>query len=207
MTDNTEGVIQYKLEFTHQPLDAHFSVAELETCRTHLRALKLVGQDPALYEGLGYGNISQRVDVPGSSNAFLITGSQTGHLESLGKEHYAVVTACNPLQNRLRAYGETPPSSESMTHSVIYQTLPQVSAVIHVHSAYLWQNARENGWLSTPADITYGTPEMAEAVHQILLETRMDKGVLAMLGHEDGIVAWGKTLADAEAVLTNSLQD
>lgn len=208
MTDKTEGVIQYQLVFTRQPLDTCFSLEELETCRSRLYALQLVGQSPALYEGLGYGNISQRVDVPGLSDTFLVTGSQTGHLPVLGREHYALVTSCSPVHNRLHASGEIQPSSESMTHAVIYQTLPKVKAVIHVHSAYLWQNAQKKGWLVTSADITYGTPEMAEAVqHLLLTNPHMNQGMLVMLGHEDGVVAWGETLTEAETLFTQALQD
>lgn len=198
----TEGVIQYHLDFSPQALADDFLLDKLNACRTWLFAQGLIGQDAQRYAGLGYGNVSQRVVLAGKPNAFLITGSQTGHLPVLDRQHYALVTACDPAQNQLQAIGETPPSSEAMTHAVLYQTLPQVHAVIHVHSPNLWQNAQQQGLPVTPKTVAYGTPEMAAAVRHILLDnSAMQVGLLAMLGHEDGIVAWGTTLADAEVRL------
>ena len=197
-----EGVIQYQLEFSKQPLPADIDNQALGACRARLFAKSLIGQDPKRYGGLGYGNISQRLPKSGKPHAFLITGSQTGHLSALKHQHYAWVTACDPFQNRLQAFGETAPSSEAMTHAMIYQTLPWVQGVIHVHWPKLWQNALSAGLAVTPAHVPYGTPHMAAAVQQVLLATHtFPTGSLAMLGHEDGIVVWGETLDAAEHCL------
>lgn len=198
-----EGVIQYRLDFSHAALGAYLPsvlLNTLNTCREGLCALGLIGQDANRYEGYGFGNISCRVELPENREAFIITGSQTGHIAVLGRQHYALVTQCEPMQNRLRAIGETPPSSEAMTHAIIYQTLPEIEAVIHVHSPDLWQNAQVLGLPITAADVTYGTPQMAAAAREILFTSYAQQaGLLAMLGHEDGIVAWGTTLAGAQA--------
>jgi ribulose-5-phosphate 4-epimerase/fuculose-1-phosphate aldolase len=196
-----EGVIQYHLDFVHKPLDDSFKLDELNVCRTHLYALGLIGQDAGRYAGLGFGNISQRAALPGNPDAFLVTGSQTGYLPVLERRHYTLVTQCEPQQNRLQASGETAPSSESMTHAVVYQSLPAVQAIIHVHWPALWQNAAAKGLLVTARDIPYGTPPMAAAVQAILRTHNTSTGVLAMLGHEDGILAWGTTLAEAQTSL------
>lgn len=198
-----EGVIQYQLTYVCQPLPEHLDITLLEACRARLFAASLIGQDEQRYAGLGYGNLSQRVDVAGMPDAFLITGSQTGHLPALTRQQYALVTACDPQANRLQASGEIEPSSEAMTHAVIYQSLPSVQAVIHVHWPDLWQNARKHKLWVTAGEIPYGTPQMAAAVQQLVRENGFPStGLVAMLGHEDGIIAWGKTLAEAEARLT-----
>lgn len=203
-----EGVIQYQLDFSKQALPDGLSVDELNACRARLFTLKLIGQDASRYQGLGYGNVSQRVDLPGRADAFLITGSQSGHLPVLERRHYALVTCCDPMDNRLQASGETPPSSEAMTHAVIYQALPAVHAVIHVHWPDLWQNAQERRMLATARDIPYGTPQMAQAVRQCLLQANaLNTGMLAMLGHEDGIMIWGRTLVEAEAQIQTIFND
>jgi hypothetical protein len=197
-----EGVIQYHLDFLQKPLDKSFKLDDLKVCREHMYARGLIGQDAGRYAGLGFGNISQRVILPGHPDAFLITGSQTGHLPVLERQHYALVMQCDPQQNCLQATGETAPSSESMTHAVVYQSLPAVQAIIHVHWPALWQNATGKNLQVTARDIPYGTPQMAAAVQDILHKTNANpSGVLAMLGHEDGILAWGTTLAEAEASL------
>lgn len=199
-----EGVIQYRLQQVTQALPATLAVDALEACRARLFAQHLIGQDPARYEGLGYGNVSVRAALADNPNAFLITGSQTGHLPRLQRQHYALVTACDPQANELHALGEISPSSEAMTHSVIYPISPQIQAIIHVHSADLWQNAQRLKLPCTAADIPYGTPQMAAAVQNIVLTQGAPCGILAMLGHTDGIVTWGQTLAEAEQQLMQS---
>lgn len=194
-----EGVIQYHLDFSAQALPAAIDLAALDACRSHLFSLGLIGQNNLRYAGLGYGNVSQRFVVADSADAFIITGSQTGHLPVLSGEHYALVTACEPMKNYLRAEGMIKPSSEAMTHAVVYQSLPEVQAVIHVHWPDLWQNARDEGIPVIARNIPYGTPQMAAAVQAILSEENPGAGALAMLGHEDGILFWGRTLAETEA--------
>ena len=107
----------------------------------------------------------------------------------------------------------TKPSSESMTHGVAYQTLDTAMAVIHVHSPDIWRNSDKLGLAATSADIPYGTPEMARAVRQLVLEEHQKTGcssqlngqaiVFVMKGHEDGVVAVGASLA----LCTQSLLD
>lgn len=196
-----EGVIQYRLDFTQQTLPDGLLPDELNVCRSRLFSMGLIGQDISRYAGLGYGNVSLRVPALITQDAFLITGSQTGHLPALEAKDYALVTACDPARNYLQAMGVIKPSSEAMTHAVIYQTLLPVQAVIHVHWPDLWQNALKQGMLVTAEEIPYGTPQMAAAVRQCLLQHNQYAGVLAMLGHEDGIVSWGRTLAEAESQL------
>ncbi|MFT5431045.1 MAG: hypothetical protein ACI9OJ_001724 [Myxococcota bacterium] len=49
----------------------------------------------------------------------------------------------------------------------------------------------------------YGTPEMAVAAREIVKTARRSPwrlpGVLAMAGHQDGVVAWGASPAEATA--------
>ncbi|MEJ2315418.1 MAG: class II aldolase/adducin family protein [Gammaproteobacteria bacterium] len=142
-----EGVIKFSLEFREtQPVEFR-DLEALEHCRQKFRALGLIGGcNPQRYEGLGFGNISHRL-APGS-DAFVISGTQTGHLESMGAESYALVTSCDPARNRIVAEGAVRPSSEAMTHAVIYRQLPAVQAVIHVHSPE-WVAGIRSAWLAT----------------------------------------------------------
>ncbi len=194
-----EGVIQYRLDFSAQALPAEVDLVALDACRSRLFSLGLIGQDDQRYAGLGYGNVSQRVALAENRDAFMITGSQTGHLPVLSRDGYALVTACEPMNNYLRAEGGIKPSSEAMTHAVVYQYLPEIQAVIHVHWPELWQNAPDQGIPVTARNIPYGTPQMATAVQAILAAGKPGAGALAMLGHEDGILFWGRTLAETEA--------
>ncbi|MDJ0756418.1 MAG: class II aldolase/adducin family protein [Ardenticatenaceae bacterium] len=195
-----EGVIKYKLEFTPtSPLD--ITLVHLLTAWRHICKLTgLIGQDPHRYEGYGFGNISARI-APNEA-PFLISGSQTGHLETLTAAHYAVVEQCFPAENRVVARGPLRPSSESMTHGTIYQQDPTVQAVIHAHSPDIWRCAERLALPQTAASIPYGSPEMAEEVARLFIKNSLsERQIFSMKGHEDGIVAFGSSLDEAGHIL------
>jgi hypothetical protein len=195
-----EGVIKFHLHFAFQAVtqvQSEVKLAQLNSARSRLKARALLGQDPTRYGGDGFGNISVRL----SDKQFLISGSQTGHLSELSPADVALVERIDHRANQLWARGLCKPSSESMTHGIVYQVLPAAEAVVHVHSPDIWQAAGRLRLPATAADIPYGTPEMAEAVRVLLLQISAsadyDHGlpqVFAMLGHEDGIVAIGPDL-------------
>ncbi len=199
-----EGVIKYQLDFTRGEAPPADAIVELEPWREKLMARGVIGQDPARYGGYGFGNLSRR--WPEASNRFVITGSQTGELARLGPEHYALVSDFSVPDNRVTATGQTPPSSESLTHGWIYQLCPGAQFVFHVHSPEIWRNAEKRGLPITGPFAAYGTPEMAEEVYKILLKNPCRSwGILAMGGHEDGIVSFGETADKAGGLILQSL--
>lgn len=190
-----EGVIKYQLTFHEAPLVPMPDISRLEAARDRLRAAQLVGQDPGRYEGLGFGNLSERL---GQSERFLITGSQTGHRPVLTVADYAEVLTADPEGNRLEARGQTRPSSEALTHALLYALSPQVGAVVHVHCPRLWGAGETLGLPCTPAEAPYGSPALVRAVRSLWQAgTLQQLPVFVMLGHEDGIVAWGPDVASA----------
>jgi ribulose-5-phosphate 4-epimerase/fuculose-1-phosphate aldolase len=200
-----EGVIKFDLQYTPAPPVPAGLIRVVNGWRDWLYAAGLVGQDPARYHGFGFGNISQRLaPYRGAPEArpFLISGTQTGHLARLGPEHYAVVRACCPQQNRVVAEGPVPPSSESMTHGVLYALDDTLRFVMHVHAPDLWRNARLLGLPETGADVAYGTPAMAGEVRRLFRETDVrQRRLFSMAGHEDGLVAFGRTAEAAAGAL------
>lgn len=187
-----EGVIQYQLDFD---IDHHIDcpdLAQLNSWRSHFFRLGLIGQDPNRYDGLGYGNVSHRALDCG----FVISGTQTGHLPLLCREHYVLVECTDIQRNYIRARGPIKPSSEALTHAALYESHADIQCVVHVHSPLLWQRAGKLGMPTTPLQVRYGTPEMAAAVGQLVQASGALQGIIAMLGHEDGIIAYG---ADVEA--------
>ena len=198
-----EGVIQFRLDYQ---LDHDFECggfAELNCWRSYLFRLGLVGQDTKRYGGFGYGNLSHRLS-PGSS-AFIVSGTQTGHLPLLCKEHYAVVESANLDQNQITAHGAIKPSSEALTHAAIYLARADVQVVVHVHSPLLWQKSRIMGIPSTHESIQYGTPEMANAVIRCVQTRPTGTGLVAMLGHEDGVIAYSDSVDGAGSALLQAL--
>lgn len=199
-----EGVIKYRLGHRQTALPDDTDIRELNAWRSIFYQLKLIGGIAEKYDGLGFGNLSRRL-VPGKDE-FIITGSQTGHLAVLGKEHYAIVRAASPEENSIQSLGSIRPSSEALTHAGVYRLDAGIQAVIHVHSPELWQNTDRLRLPSIPADIPYGTPEMARAVQALFDSGGLrDLPLFSMLGHEDGLVAFGSTLADAAVLLITML--
>jgi ribulose-5-phosphate 4-epimerase/fuculose-1-phosphate aldolase len=209
MSNQTEGVIKYQLDYTPANALPWARLREINAWRQLMCQLSLIGQDPTRYGGFGYGNISHRLepfDAPPAQRAFVISGSQTGGLPQLSAEHYTTVHQCHPAENRLVASGPVKPSSESLTHGAVYATSSQIGWVLHAHSPHIWRHAEALGLPITHASVPYGTPEMAAEVARLFAETSVaEQGIFSMGGHEDGIVAFGPTGAESFSVLATCL--
>jgi ribulose-5-phosphate 4-epimerase/fuculose-1-phosphate aldolase len=199
-----EGVIKYQLHHDYAPLASALYLAEINAWRSILYKLNLIGQDDQRYGGLGYGNISQRVRT--KPLQFVISGTQTGHLEQLSHHDYCLITEASPQNNRIISIGDCQPSSEALTHASVYAEVDTVQAVIHVHSPAIWKNTHTLQLAHTPADIAYGTPAMAHAVAQLMdTQSWQHAAVFTMLGHEDGVIAFGTSLTQAAQILIAQL--
>lgn len=199
-----EGVIKYQLHHKHAPLSNNIVVAELNAWRTVMFKLNLIGQNPHRYDGYGFGNISQRLTTPDLQ--FIISGTQTGHLSVLNRSDYCLVTKASPQTNSIVSCGESKPSSEALTHASVYLQSQKIQAVIHVHCQEIWQHTQKLKLAYTAAHVAYGTPEMANAVTQLFkLEHWQQTAVFTMLGHEDGVVAFGESPKEAACALITQL--
>ena len=195
-----EGVIKYRLEHHYRALPSHIHVDQINAWRAVFFRLKLIGQTPERYQGLGYGNISQRLQ-PGESR-FLISGTQTAHLDFLSPDHFSCVEWASPKDNVIRSSGPCKPSSEALTHASVYRHSLNTQAVIHVHCPEIWRNTHQLQLPHTNADIAYGTVDMTEAVEHLFASKQFEKTpIFSMLGHEDGVVAFGDTLTNAAVTL------
>jgi hypothetical protein len=204
-----EGVIKFRLEYTPAPPLSPSLLEELDQWRQTLFDRGLIGQNPDRYGGFGYGNISRRIpelERGPDRRIFAISGTQTGHLARLAPEQYAVVLACFPAENRIVASGPIRPSSESMTHGILYELDDTIRFVMHAHSPKIWHAAASLALPVTDASVPYGTPEMAQEVRRLFAQTDCRaRGIFSMGGHEDGIVSFGPTAQVAGQVLLNAL--
>jgi ribulose-5-phosphate 4-epimerase/fuculose-1-phosphate aldolase len=191
--------VSHYVKFTYQraradtaPFDA---LAELNACRRKLLKQRLMGVDS---NGVGFGNLSVR---DGSTANFYITGSATGGLPELTLTDCARVVAYDFARNWLRYEGAAIPSSESLTHAAIYESDPTIFAVIHCHDSDLWATLLDRA-PATSQSVAYGTPEMAYEIMRLFkMSDVRSRKILAMAGHEGGIVTFGKNLEDAFDVL------
>jgi ribulose-5-phosphate 4-epimerase/fuculose-1-phosphate aldolase len=209
-----EGVIKFSCEHEQRELSArvHGSLArELGAWRKLLAQSHLVGQDPNRYEGAGFGNLSGRLNPPSSPRGrrrFLISGTQTGGWDCRGLGWLCAVESYELRENSVRSLGPVLPSSESMTHASIYDLSPAIRYVFHVHSPQIWQQADRLRLPQTREAVAYGTQEMAEEVQRLYRESSLSqRRVLAMRGHEDGVIAFGHRARDAGLAILSELSE
>ncbi|MEO0424840.1 MAG: class II aldolase/adducin family protein [Pseudomonadota bacterium] len=197
-----EGVIKFRSDLERAPPPAEDStLLGLNAWRSRLFDARLIGE--YVDAGVGYGNVSAKL----ANGHVLMTGTQTGHLPRLKPSNYTEVIAYDLQANRVRARGPVEPSSETLAHMALYAAIPSCGAVFHVHDAQAWQRYRDD-WPTTGTDVAYGTPAMAGELGRLYRETRFAEDRIAIMGgHEDGIIAWGRTLDEAGEVLLRRLRE
>jgi hypothetical protein len=203
-----EGVVKYTLAYMPGSPVAYQLIAVLNAWRRILFLTNLVGQDANRYGGAGYGNVSQRLEVAikGTQPRFAISGTQTGGLAELTEDHFTIVTETWPAENRVVATGPIMPSSESLTHGMLYRVDHSVNTIMHAHSSEIWQNASRLGIPSTSASVAYGTPEMAEEVRRLFRDSPVrERKILCMGGHTDGVMSFSRTAEEAGCVMMTYL--
>ncbi len=205
------GLITFHLDFRSAPPPEARLIEEPNRWRSILRDRGLLGQDPSRYGGYGFGNISRRLppwDAPRGKRRFLVTASQTGHLDVLECRHYTVVQESVPSENRIRAEGILHPSSESITHGMLYDLDDTLRYVMHVHSPVLWHAKGRLGLPVSDAGVPYGSPELAREIERLYRDANLSEWrVLAMGGHEDGLISFGRTADEAGSVLLDLLEE
>ena len=207
-----EGIIKFHLE--HQTADLEPRrygelSCRLAAWRQVMSLTRLVGQNPDLYEGAGYGNVSARIGPPSAAlgrRSFLITATQTSGKSEIDLGDFVVVERYDSRRNWVKSHGRQHPSSESMTHGAIYDLGPHIRCVLHAHSPALWRQARALRLPTTAPGVSYGSPGMAQEVQRLFRErAAAERQILAMGGHEDGILAFGRSPEETGQVLIREL--
>ena len=193
-THRDEGYIKFSFAHEAAPAPVHPRLHDLMRLRDDLREWDLIGVLP---DGIGYGNISARVEGTGQ---FIITGSGTGMNFPIAPEQFCQVVSFDIAKNSVVCRGPLPASSESMSHGAIYGARPDAHAVIHIHDRVLFHMLLREGAPRTPPDAAFGTPEMARAVGR-LAASLPPVAVLVMSGHEDGLIAYAPDPASARDAL------
>ena len=143
------------------------TITALNGWRQVLYQLQLIGRDAKRYGGYSYGNISCRGPSPtdgAGHTSFIISGTQTGHLADTSAEHYTTVLGWDVRNNAVEARGPIAPSSECLTHAMLYALDETINVVMHAHCSAIWRHAAALELPATRANVPYGTPEMADEV-------------------------------------------
>ena len=190
-----DGVIKFSCDWSQEPLGLPVSV-ELIQWRDKMHQLGLIG----VYEklGVGYGNIS--IKTP---QGIFISGSQTGHIYPIQGKDFSLIDSYSIEKNQVSCRGEVKASSESLTHAAVYEADDTINAVIHIHHQQLWLDLMDKVPTSSK-DVPYGTPQMAGEIKRLFDESTLSQDkIMVMAGHEEGIIAFGKDLEEAGAVILN----
>ena len=195
MTRDEKGYIQFHCDWT--PADPPVVPAALLECREMLHRVGLIGVYP---DGIGFGNISVKLPKSGQDGRaprFVISGTATGSLPTLGPEHFAEVTAFDFASNSLSCRGQVKASSESLSHAAVYANDPTAQAVLHAHHLKHWEALRDRV-PTTDHAAEAGTPQMAWAIEELLGKPGVKEGgFFVMGGHREGLMAFGPTVAEA----------
>ena len=193
-----DGIIKYSIEHQSASTPLFSGYEQLEALRTRLFTLGLIGEK----DGIGYGNLSMRYE---ESKSFFITATQTGRKQTLSREYYTYISNYNFSTFKVISQGAHKPSSEALSHAMIYAIDDRITTVIHIHSLALWKFMKAKNILATTAE--YGTAEMAEEIAG--LYTNLDpmmNNVFVMKGHEEGIITFGRSVEEAELILYNIMK-
>jgi len=187
-----EGVIKFNISNRQKTPALDQKIwQDLEYNRNKLHKLKLIGFDEKLK--LGYGNISMRY----KENKFIITASQTGHLDNLNGNHYLIINDVNFRENSASCKGPALPSSETLTHAACYYYNKNINLVAHIHSKKIWEYLLSKDCLSTPKEAEYGSFLLYNEIIKIMKDNNIpDPAVIVMKGHEDGVIFAGSSITD-----------
>ena len=193
-----DGVIKYSIEHQMSETPLFSGYDQLEALRTRLFTLGLIGEK----EGIGYGNLSMRDD---GSESFFITATQTGRMPMLSPEYYTYISDYDFTTFKVISQGTHKPSSEALSHAMIYAIDKRINTVIHVHSLALWRFMINNEHLATTAE--YGTARMVEEIAKLYSNLDpMTQNAFVMKGHEEGIITFGRSVEEAELALYTIIQ-
>ena len=188
-----EGYIKFDCHWIKAEPISLDKLREINEWRDKLHRLGLIG----VYDnGVGFGNISIRAE----NNTFIITGSATGNLDKLTEDHYVLVSDYDLVKNILTCAGPIKASSESLSHAVVYESLPETNSVIHIHNLEMWEKLMDQ-IPTTNKNAAFGTPEMASEIKKLIINPNMSEKIIVMGGHEGGIITFGKNLDEAGNIL------
>jgi ribulose-5-phosphate 4-epimerase/fuculose-1-phosphate aldolase len=200
-----EGVINFAYDL--QPSDTAIAEDELKAplagWRSIFKQLGLIGQESERYGGFGFGNLSVRDEE--KPDEFVISASQTGALAALKDKHLVRITGYSLERFWVDALGRQPPSSETLTHAMIYSADSRIRWVFHCHSPDIWRAAQTLAIPCTGPEVAYGSLDMVTAVAELLDKHQSRPLLFATLGHEDGIFSCAPTARDAGGLLISYL--
>ena len=186
-----EGYIKFNLNWEQKHFE--FNDQDFQSLNYYRQKLFKLGLIGAYTDGIGFGNLSIRY----LKNQFLISGSATGNLKILSKNHYALVKDYDIKKNYIHCEGLTKASSESLSHAAVYNSNANINAIIHFHHKDMWQR-HLNNLPTTSKEKEFGTAEIALEIKNLV---NQNSGIIIMGGHDEGIITYGINLNKAFEII------
>jgi ribulose-5-phosphate 4-epimerase/fuculose-1-phosphate aldolase len=126
---------------------------------------------------------------------FIITGSEAT-IGNLTRDTIVETRGVVFGLNRPSVYvkGQVTPSVETLLHSGIYEVLPEVSAIFHLHDSTILKVADELGFPSIDMEQPIDSQELVQEVVRLV---KLDKSARYFVLKNHGVVALGTTVAEA----------
>ncbi|QDF29421.1 hypothetical protein [Halarcobacter anaerophilus] len=185
----------YTIKYTKTEEIAVKECNKIEKIRSRLFCLGLIG---AYSNGSSFGSISYRYNK--NKNSFVITGKDTGEFPKLSANYYSFVKKVDYQKGKMFCLGVNKPSNEWLIHSYVYKLDMNIKAVIVINNERVWDYMFNNEALRVGfenLDNSEVLDKLYENVDPFLNNS------FFIEGHDFSIVAFGKTLSEAEKSLYN----
>lgn len=184
MTDKYVGR-KFETEFKNEEIPQDTRIYEILSLGQKFKKMGLLPHE----DGGNAGNLSFR-----NSRGFVITagGKDKGKLT---QRDFVQVLKASLDSMKVIAEGEEQPSSETLTHHLLYMERKDINAIIHVHDDTVLKNAHKLKIKSTERKHPYGTAELAKDIKKSV----GDGNFLAVKGH--GVIALGKSMWEAGKII------
>jgi L-ribulose-5-phosphate 4-epimerase len=186
------------VKFQHHQTKATFSYDQRLTKLNHWAYLfSQLGLAPVHGSG-AYGNQSYRT----GEKSFIITKSAMLPAEILQAENFCHVIDFNKQSTTFITEGTALPSSESFLHQALYQSLPQINAILHGHCAPLNTHSQALNIPVTKQFQDYGTQALADSALELF-----NQPILFFILKDHGFVALGEDIDSAGKLTLSYFSD
>ena len=165
------------------------SVDLLEKYEAEFRAALAEIFAAKLFNGMTDGSLSLRLD----NGRMLCTASRTPKEPSqFTVDRLVLIEECVPAGNLVKWMGRLAPTSSTPWHSILYNRMPNISAIVHTHARQItYSTAADAERIRSASYSKYGLPTVADSIQGILSQSP----VAILRGH--GEVSVGESFSDA----------
>ncbi len=177
------------------PLIPAVFLKEMQNWWSVLRSMDLHGKDRRYRHATG---LSLRA---GTNSGFYITGTGAGDSKALDPKQIALVESFDISANRVSCSGPVRVSAGTISHAVIYESLPETRAVILVQHQ-LYREKLLHQVPTTAEEAGWGTIAQSEEIARLLRDSDApEKHIIVLGAAPGGILVFGKNLDEAGSYL------